>query len=303
VAAKDVWNTVQGSTNPLGFKNWPNPINYITEINVLQCQNGWMAEIVFAAAAFANFFWTSFVPSPSEIFRKTFFGGYRCGFYNKAVRWAPMDIVWGQGTTRMLASIASPPVTAVFYWWVSETAASFLATWSSIIFREELCEENPYDAAAVHTNSGLMVNDIEGYLALGEIVYDRTGLMEPGGVRYEIPSDYYWTARAYGMLLAAPGKSGTVRVAIRTSSGIEVSSTTLQLGNTDDVTWSLGASGQAGGGGDGVGVYVALTGLSPIGLPGVRVETAFWAASASPSPFPPFPPSDLGSSGPDWPLC
>jgi len=294
---------VQGSTNPLGFKNWPNPMNYITGINVLQCQNGWVAEIIFATAAFANFFWTSFIPSPSELFRKTFFGGYRCGFYNKAIKFAPMDILWGQGTARMLASIASPPVTAVFYWWVSETAAGFLAVWSSIIFREELCEDDPYDAAAVHTHSGLMVNDIEGYLSLGEIVYNHTGLMEPGGVRYEVPPDDYWTARAYGLLLAAPGKSGTVRVAIRTTDGTEVSSTTLQLGNTEDLKWSLGASGQAGGGGTGVGVFVALTGLSPTGLPGVRVETAYWACSSDPNPFPTFPPGDLDTDGPEWPLC
>jgi len=136
-----LWDNVTKPYHPLPrWAHWPRPFNTIKNIKVLACNNDtWLAEVEFYAKFAGDMFWHIFVPTPTELTRKTIFGRYRCGLGLKIFKWDPMDIVWGRATTKVLAEIAEPFIRPIFYWWVADTALFSLNAWSSLIYAQAAC--------------------------------------------------------------------------------------------------------------------------------------------------------------------
>lgn len=136
-----VWDAVTKPYHPLPkWAHWPRPFNVIRNVQVLACNNDtWLAEIEFYGAFAGELFFHIFVPTPTEITRKTIFGRYRCGLILELGEWSPMDIIWGRNTTRILAEIAEPFTRPIFYWWAADTALFTLNAWQSLIYAQEAC--------------------------------------------------------------------------------------------------------------------------------------------------------------------
>lgn len=176
-----VWDTISGySSKAINFNHWPQPFNFLRNAKVLMCnQDYWLAEFEFAFDLLADFFWTNLVPSPREIERKVFTGGYRCGFYLDVGIKSPLEIVFGNGTSRMVGEIAAPFARGLFYWWAAETAIDAFALWQTVMFPQLLCD--PFVGVVLRSNDRATIapGHAEGSPGLGNLLYDPLGICGP----------------------------------------------------------------------------------------------------------------------------
>jgi len=142
-----MWEGITKPYHPLPkWAHWPKPFNIIKNINVLACNNDtWMAEVEFYAKFAGELFWHIFVPTPTELTRKTFFGRYRCGIGLDIIKWDPMSKVWGVGTTKILAEIFKPFVVPIFYWWAADSLIFSMNAWQSLIYAQAQCDLDEND--------------------------------------------------------------------------------------------------------------------------------------------------------------
>lgn len=169
-----VWDTISsGGKKVAAFNHWPNPFNYVTNAQVLMCNDQyWLAEFAFFGAQVVNMFWTDFVPSPREIERKAFTGAYRCGFFLDVGIKSPVEIVFGQGTSRMLAEIAEPFARGLFYMWMTQVGIDALAIWESVLFPQLACLPNIGDVLRQGDVGTITTGDNGGSIGLGTKLYD-----------------------------------------------------------------------------------------------------------------------------------
>lgn len=191
--------------------NWPG-INefYVKEINVLQCQGTWTAHIKFAGAVLALAFWNAAAPQPREIIRKTLTGGYKCGFYLDTEWGSPLDLIWKDGTgTEVLAQLTRPIVTGLFYFWLADTAWTFMGGVESIIYRGALCNDEKPNECTLADGQGIFIaltGVCTGYSTLWDPNHWYTS---PGG--YITPdSGFLYEAHAYGFVLG--NQTSTVHI-------------------------------------------------------------------------------------------
>lgn len=193
-----VWDSItSGVGKAAAFNHWPQPFNFLRRAEVLMCNDDyWLAEFEFAFDVFAHFFWTNLIPSPREIERKTLTGSYRCGFYSNVKVKSPIQIVFGNGTSRMIGEIAAPFARAFFYWWAAETAIEAFHAWQTILHRQLLCA--PFIGDVLRANDRGIITGIPsvGIPALGDQLYDPQGFNEPGGPLIHAPpgGNHLWAA-------------------------------------------------------------------------------------------------------------
>jgi len=200
-----VWETVSRAGKKVaGFQQWPNPINGITNLNVLMCNRDyWLADVEFLGLSAAEFFWTNFVPSPRELERKSLLGSYKCGFFiNDGFR-SPLEKLWGASVQRALVEIVNPFVTALWYAWAASTVIDALAIWQTVMFPQAFCDpfvgNYMYKGAHAFASSGIS----DGSVGLGSLVYDPhhygndfvADMSVPPGIT---TMNVYWTFDAAG---------------------------------------------------------------------------------------------------------
>jgi len=152
-----VWDYVQ--TNVLQpYPRYPSPLHgMVSQIDVLACEDSFVAMMKIIAIEGADWWWSNFIPSPIEITRKTFTGGYKCGFYGTTKVKSPVDIIFRQELglnkfgrhylpmSRVIGGIVSPVTTGLFFMWISQTAWDFLSRWMSVIYAMQLCNTEGAD--------------------------------------------------------------------------------------------------------------------------------------------------------------
>lgn len=143
---QSTWQRVRGEVSETGYNRWPNPFNAIKQIDVLACNPEFLARIEFYGQASMEFFWTNFLPSPLELFRKGATGQFKCGFYHGPKVKSPFDYVSGKGTGVVIGGIIAPLTTGLFYWWAAATAWDALNTWSSIMNAQANCDADANSA-------------------------------------------------------------------------------------------------------------------------------------------------------------
>jgi hypothetical protein len=140
-----VWDAV-GGLSYKDFSHWPNPTkNFMAQAKVLACEDSLQLHFKMIGLAAAAWFWTTFVPQPTEIVRKTLTGSYKCGFYLNVEFGSPLDIVWQDvnvelKTSEIVAEIVRPAVQGLFYLWAADTVFSIFQTWQSLIYAAEMCD-------------------------------------------------------------------------------------------------------------------------------------------------------------------
>jgi len=142
-----------------GWSHWPTPYNFQTKITQLACEPTWQAKIELYATGFAWWFWSNMIPSPVELTRKIFLGGYKCGFYLPIRLKSPLTPFIGQGGVTFLAELIRPVTTVFFYWWVASSIFAALDTYHTVQQLEEECQDEGFvcllrDAQADVISSG-----------------------------------------------------------------------------------------------------------------------------------------------------
>jgi len=182
-----MYNTVRGAAQSAYFARWPNPFNGIKDIAVLSCDPYVDIQFTFYLNFAGNFFWTSFIPQPSEITRKIFLGNYKCGFYLPIKFPSPMNVIFGANTVKVIASILRPALTGLWAFWAASTAYNALATWTSIVYEIENCEQENASVVAIG-GSGNWVSDNPGAPVGWNAVFDPNGWMEPSNTVLSVPA-------------------------------------------------------------------------------------------------------------------
>jgi len=176
-----IYETVQGTYRK--YNHWPNPYsNMVKNISVLACEDTWQAKVEMFVAGFGNWAFSTFVPQPTELFRKTITGSYKCGFY-LGLKWkSPIDVVWADDSvSTMLLEVTRPVTTGIFYLWAVESLWSALSTWSSLVYASEICDADRNECLLKFGGGDFFGTDAFGDCTGYEELWDPNGWYTPPG--------------------------------------------------------------------------------------------------------------------------
>jgi hypothetical protein len=191
----------------------------VQEFNEKMCSNSaYIFEILFDAAIIGKWFWSSFVPSPVELARKTITGSYRCGFYLNEGFESPIDILWTNegeiGPGRLLGQILAPAIEGLFYLWAAETAFSGMQTISTMLYAKEFCGLDPNSTALANGRGAIGSGERTGDAVFYDVIQDPQNVYgEPGASVLVIPNRCVQTS-AYGYIIAGAVPLTNVKVGI-----------------------------------------------------------------------------------------
>lgn len=136
-----IWNFVSHPLRKSGkWLYWNKPFNNVISWEKLLCTDDRMLiKVELAAEEFTKWFASQIIPSPYELARKTFTGGYRCGFYFDTKVKSPVEIIWGEGTAKMIGEIFRPVGVTFMYMWLTQIEIDALSAWTSWLYRESFC--------------------------------------------------------------------------------------------------------------------------------------------------------------------
>jgi len=177
-----------------GWTHWPTPMNFQARITQLACEPTWQAKIEMYATGALWFFWTNVIPSPVEITRKLFLGGYKCGFYIPIRIKSPLNFFIGAGGTQFLAELAAPITRALWMWWVASSLFSALDIWQTVTMLEDECQTNGFNVLLA--NGGGAVNGSGSYQGAGMDVIQDEFLRAAGGSAVDVHNSI-WTYNAF----------------------------------------------------------------------------------------------------------
>jgi len=210
-----VWEKVKsGGKSVAGFNHWPAPANWIKQIRTLACnQESFTFQIDFAFPIAAHYFWSNLLPSPREVERKFFLGGYRCGFYIDVKVKSPLEVIWGAKTARVIAEIARPFVTPLFYFWVVTSTVEALASWQTLLYPQLVCTPSLGDGQRRDDIAPLGAGETHGVPGLGTWQYDFKGFMSLTTASVTLPPGY-WHVYAAWLVEGCQGGIDSVSVGL-----------------------------------------------------------------------------------------
>lgn len=212
-----VWDYV--SDNPRKFTHWPSPFaNMVKKLDVIACEHTWQARMEFWTKTAAEFFFTSFVPSPVELTRKFVLGSYKCGFYLPIKVKSPLDIIWrGTKPAVFYGELARPLTTGLFYFWAASTIFEGLNTWTSGIYRGEFCDIDGNETllrdghGTFPTGSGFR----SGSAALFQVMYDPQNRYDGSGGTILVAQPSSTNVNAFGFIETNASTLTNVQVGIK----------------------------------------------------------------------------------------
>lgn len=225
--AKGVWDAYGGKWN-----HWPNPFtNQVEQLEILACTPTTQAKIKMAGIGFGNWFWSSFIPSPVEIVRKTVTGSYKCGFYMKGLKpGSPLDIVWrDKRTSKMLGELVRPVTTALWALWATETVWSAMSQFSSIVYMMEGCDNDQYTTMLRDGVGTFFIGYNQGGPALYTEMYDPLNRYTFGGGALNVFKKSNVTTSAYGYMDPRGHVMLDVSVGVSVNGRVRVSSPSATL--------------------------------------------------------------------------
>jgi len=234
--------------NSFRYGRWPDPFrNMVKRIDVLACEDTWQAMFEMYAIGVGNWFWSNIVPGPWEITRKTFTGGYKCGFYFGTKWRSPLDIVWRDArTSRALGEIVRPVTTGLFYIWAAGAVWDALSTWHSMQLAMEMCDLDQNVTLQRDGGGPMGIGHNEGAPAFATVMYDPKNRAQPNNMETAYPFGFCsWKAFAVGYFISQSATFTDCRV------GITVNGEQLGIVEVEDVApfevvaWYTEVSGQS----------------------------------------------------------
>lgn len=230
---------------PWKWTKWADPFkNGVKKFEQVSCEGEDTFDIETWLPVVGSWFWTSFIPSPVELTRKTVTGGYKCGFYLGVRFKSPLDIIWRDGSgSRFLARVVRPTATAFYYMWMAQTYYAALSTWQSLIYRGYSCEgQND----SVITADGAANITIEGpgngAMPFGLSIFDPNLWHTGFGSVIEVPGAGNTTCRAYITVTSLGVTLSNLRMRLILDNGsiqIVADSQVASLAPNEQVTYAL----------------------------------------------------------------
>lgn len=217
-----VWEKMEtlGRRAP-SWNRWPPLHNWVKDIRTLVCDDQTMlVQVKLAFALSMEMFFTNFLPSPREVERKFFTGGYRCGHILNVPLKSPVEILFGKGTNTIIAEIARPAVTALYYFWLQQTTITALSMFTTLIYPMAFCEENIGDAYRRNDRASLGGGHIEGVPGLGVLIFDYYDICTANAAIASFPPGY-WSVTAVWVVNPSPWPTTNLVLGIRDLGGID----------------------------------------------------------------------------------
>jgi len=216
------WQSVkQNVREAASWNHWPIPPNWVTDIRTLVCNDQTLiVQIKLAFALSMEMFFTELFPSPREIERKFFTGGYRCGFVLDVKVKSPIEIIFGKGTATMIAEMARPAITGLYYFWMEQTAISALSRFMTVIYPELFCEAGIGDGLRKADRAPFGAGHIEGVPGLGVEIFDYKNLLPANAAIADFPAGY-WHAYAAWFINPSPWPLTGLKLGIRDLGGLD----------------------------------------------------------------------------------
>jgi len=139
-ASKSIWNEVSKGPSK-SWTHWPNPFPFLRDLKVIACEETIQVRLQFWGAVFGRWAFSTFVPSPVELTRKTIAGGYKCGFYFGQKFGSPLDFIWtDKSVSKAVLEMSSPITTGLFYMWAFSAAWEGLSSAHHALLAIERCD-------------------------------------------------------------------------------------------------------------------------------------------------------------------
>ena len=168
-----MWHTIKtAGQDVVGFNQWPNPFkNMLQQVDVLACENTFVARIKMATALFGAAYWSACVPSPRELERRAVTGTEKCGIALEACIGGEMEIPWiSNAGTEIIAFTIRPVITGFFFMWLADTAQSFLQAWHTLHVQQYMCDTDRYETV-LSSGSGDLFTSGAGAIPNYEILW------------------------------------------------------------------------------------------------------------------------------------
>jgi len=233
-----IWDTVQ-KVQPRNYTHWPQPFAHLVDIEVLACEDTFLAKVKMWGQVGLNWFWTNLIPSPIEITRKLITGSYKCGFYLPIKVKSPLDIIWTDGrTSTALLEISSPVTKGLFALWAAQTLWSALDAYATVMLLQEMCDLTQDETLLKAGNAESRLPHDFGNVTFYEVIYDPHNRANP--------TTGFILTEDGPLTVFAAGTGGSLGLFIDSLDiflyvgGVHVASQSLgAMGPGDTLSWSL----------------------------------------------------------------
>lgn len=170
---------LQGFLKSVGSDKWPHDpelFPFIKDIRVLACEKDLVVQIENIGRLAGHWWYSNFVPQPSEVVRKFVTGKTKKGYFGLPLEFAPLDIIWTSGkATKIVASIAGPLAEGLYYIWLEQLALSALQTTQMIGLLFTACPDTADETLLADGLAVTFVGSGIGSLPLWQTIQDPLG--------------------------------------------------------------------------------------------------------------------------------
>lgn len=208
-----IWNKVK-QTKYRDFSHWPNPFPSVQEVTPMACSPNQLVLVKMWGLAALHWWFDAFVPSPTELVRKTLTGSYKCGFFLGGELPSPLDVIWEDGrTSQALMEISRPVTTALFAMWATQTAFAALDAAHTLYLAMEKCEEDQNEGVMADGAAYFASDHDIGGTPFYTTLWDPKGRAEPIDGAFGFPIGPM-SASAFGTVSCAAGFITNVRASL-----------------------------------------------------------------------------------------
>jgi len=227
-----VWNNVsQGPSK--SWTHWPNPFPFLRDLKVIACEDTIQLRLWFWGAVFGRWFFSSFIPSPVELTRKTVAGGYKCGFYFGQKFGSPLDFIWtDKSVSKAVLEMSSPITTGLFYMWAFSAAWEGLSSAHHALLAIERCDLARNEVLLLDGDGDFLFSPQSGSPVGYNVIQDPHGYYNGAAAIFQPRGHNVLTAFGY---VTSEGKTVTsceVYIYTATGTGPHVSLGALSPGQT-----------------------------------------------------------------------
>lgn len=271
----------------LGTKKWPRFANFFPWVKnaiVLSCSPNLLVKFELATDLIGHWWFSNFVPQPSEIVRKFLTGKMKHGYFFLPDTPSPLDIIWTNSeASELLAELTGPLVTGFYYMWLMQTSITAMNTFALLPLLFAGCPDNLDDTYLAEGNASFAGNPFHGAAVFYDVIQDAHNRYQDPGATVLLPVGPA-NSFAAGTFFALGNTLTNVEVYM---GGVTIPEFVVPIGDLNpgetkdwSITWSYNLPIP-------YGLGVAFRGnITHAGLAAPEVLVTRWVTNTSPIPFP-----------------